>query len=59
MVFFILGGLKGTPLSGLQQFGKTFMMRLGFSWAWNYATTSHIPMPVFDDFLSEAKTPQR
>ena len=31
---FMFGGMAGTPLSGLSQFGKTFLMRFGFSWAW-------------------------
>ena len=52
---FMLGGPGGTVVSGLSQFGKTFLMRLGFSWAWNWCTTQNLPMPVFDQFLKDAK----
>ena len=47
--------MEGTALSGAAQFGKTFLMRLGFSWAWNYATAQNIPMPAFEAYLKEAK----
>ena len=36
---FIVGGMQGTALSGATQFGKTFIMRFGFGWAWNYASS--------------------
>ena len=52
---FMLGGPGGGVVSGVSQFGKTFLMRLGFSWAWNWCTTQQLPMPVFDSFLAEAK----
>jgi len=48
---FCFGGLGGTPLSGVRQFGKTFVMRLGFSWVWNWCTTQQFPMPAFDSAL--------
>jgi len=51
---FMFGGMAGTPLSGLSQFGKTFLMRFGFSWAWNWCTTQQIDLPVFDSFLQSA-----
>jgi hypothetical protein len=53
---FMFGGPNGTVLSGVSQFGKTFLMRFGFSWAWNWCTTQNLPMPVFDSFLAEAKS---
>ena len=53
---FMLGGMNGTAVSGLSQFGKTFVMRLGFSWAWNWCTTQQIELPVFDSFLRDAKS---
>jgi hypothetical protein len=51
---FMLGGLSGTALSGLGQFGKTFAMRFGFSWAWNWCSSQEVQMPVFDPFLQRA-----
>lgn len=30
------------------------MMRLGFSWTWNYATSLNLPMPAFDAALKES-----
>lgn len=48
---FVFGGMQGTALSGLQQFGKTFVMRLGFSWAWNYATAMQLHLPAFDPWV--------
>lgn len=45
---FVFGGMAGTPLSGLSQFGKTFVMRLGFSWAWNWCTAQQLHMACFD-----------
>ena len=51
---FLAFGLNGTALSGLSQFGKTFAMRFGFSWAWNWTTSQNISMPVFDSFLKDA-----
>lgn len=53
---FMFGGPNGSVLSGVSQFGKTFLMRFGFSWAWNWCTTQNLPMPVFDSFLAEAKS---
>lgn len=53
---FMLGGPNGTVLSGVSQFGKTFAMRLGFSWAWNWCTAQNLSMPVFDSFLADAKS---
>lgn len=55
IVKFTLGGMNGTVLSGVSQFGKTFLMRLGFSWAWNWCTAQNVPMPVFDRFLKESE----
>ena len=55
IVKFTLGGMNGTVLSGVSQFGKTFLMRLGFSWAWNWCTAQNVPMPVFDRFLEESE----
>jgi len=52
---FIVGGMNGTALSGLSQFGKTFVMRFGFGWTWNWCTTQQLPMPVFDAVLAENK----
>ena len=52
---FMLGGPGGTVLSGLSQFGKTFLMRFGFSWAWNWCTSQQLSMPCFDAFLVQAK----
>ena len=52
---FMLGGPNGTVVSGLSQFGKTFVMRLGFSWAWNWCTSQQLELPVFDPFLKDAK----
>lgn len=51
---FIVGGMAGTPLSGITQLGKTFAMRLGFGWAWNYFSSQDPQMPVFDGFLKES-----
>ena len=51
---FIVGGMHGTALSGLSQFGKTFIMRLGFGWAWNYASSQEVNMPVFDPYLGDS-----
>ena len=39
---FMLGGMNGTALSGLSQFGKTFAMRFGFSWAWNWCSSQEV-----------------
>ena len=36
---FLAFGLNGTLVSGISQFGKTFLMRLGFGWAWNWCST--------------------
>ena len=52
---FMIGGPNGTVLSGASQFGKTFLMRLGFAWAWNWCTSQNLPMPVFDPFLAEER----
>jgi len=52
---FLFGGMHGTAISGISQFGKTFIMRLGFGWAWNWVTTQNLPMPVFDSFLEKAE----
>lgn len=52
---FMVGGMEGTVLSGISQFGKTFAMRLGFCWAWNWCTSQQLPMPVFDAFLKDSK----
>jgi hypothetical protein len=52
---FMLGGMEGTALSGISQFWKTFVMRLGFGWAWNWATAQQVAMPVFDAFLKDAE----
>ena len=49
------GGPQSTVASGASQFFKTFIMRLGFSWAWNWCTTQQLPMPVFDEFIRDAK----
>ena len=56
MTKFMFGGIEGTVLSGASQFGKTFLMRVGFSWAWNFSTSQQLPMPVFDAFLATAKS---
>jgi len=50
---FIFGGMQGTALSGALQFGKTFVMRFGFGWAWNWCSSQQVDMPVFDAFLKE------
>ena len=43
----------GTPLSGAMQLGKTFVMRFGFGWAWNWCSSQQLDMPVFDEFIQE------
>ncbi|KAL1525540.1 hypothetical protein AB1Y20_020395 [Prymnesium parvum] len=58
---FIFGGMNGTATSGLFQFGKTFVMRFGFGWAWNWCSSQQempplsnlllVDMPVFNAFL--------
>jgi len=52
---FMLGGPNGTVLSGASQFGRTFIMRFGFSWVWNWCSSQEVNMPVFDAFLKDAK----
>jgi len=52
---FMLGGPNGTVLSGASQFGRTFIMRFGFSWVWNWCSSQEVNMPVFDPFLKDAK----
>jgi len=51
---FMFGGPNTTVLSGASQFGKTFAMRFGFSWAWNWCSSQEIDMPCFDAFLKDA-----
>lgn len=48
---FVLGGMQGTVLSGASQLGKTFVMRFGFSFAWNWFTCLNLEMPAFDAAL--------
>ena len=50
----MFGGPNTTVLSGASQFGKTFAMRFGFSWAWNWCSSQEIDMPCFDAFLKDA-----
>jgi len=53
MLKFIVGGMHGTALSGAMQFGKTFVMRFGFGWAWNWCSSQQVDMPMFDSYLSK------
>ena len=49
---FLALGLNGTLLSGISQFGKTFLMRLGFGWAWNWCSTQSntVHLPVYEEY---------
>eukprot|EP00967_Tisochrysis_lutea_P018950 scaffold21497_cov32-Tisochrysis_lutea.AAC.1 len=51
MTKFILGGMGGTFLSGAAQFGKTFVLRSLFGFAWNWFSSQEVDMPVFDAVL--------
>tara|TARA_B110001452_G_scaffold80054_1_gene65460 strand:- start:1727 stop:2533 length:807 start_codon:yes stop_codon:yes gene_type:complete len=51
MVGFMVGGMGGTLLSGMSQFGKTLFMRTGFGFAWNFASSQPVDMPAFDAAL--------
>jgi len=48
---FIVGGMQGTALSGITQFGKTLIMRVGFGFAWNWCSSQKLDMPVFDPYI--------
>ncbi len=51
MLKFTLGGMGGTVLSGLTQFGKTLVLRSLFGFAWNWCSSQEINMPAFDAVL--------
>ena len=49
---FLAFGPNGTLLNGMAMFGKTFLMRLGFGWAWNWCSTmsNTIDFPTYDAY---------
>ena len=53
---FLAFGLNGTLVSGISQFGKTFLMRLGFGWAWNWCSTmsNTVELPTYDAYSTES-----
>ena len=53
---FLAFGLNGTLVSGMSQFGKTFLMRLGFGWAWNWCSTQSnaIEFPTYEAYTKES-----
>ena len=52
MLKFIVGGMHGTALSGLAQFGKTFILRSLFGFSWNWFSSQEVDMPAFDAVLA-------
>jgi len=55
---FLVGGMGGTLLSGIGQFGKTFTLRAIFGFSWNWCSSQPVELPAYDAFLASLPAEQ-